>query len=75
MQTVLATELYDHREDEGMGSQAFDSFELANLAEVAEFKVVVVELRGLLVGAFGSWPAREGSGPDRSAGGQVEQGG
>jgi hypothetical protein len=72
---VLATELYDHREDEGMGSQAFDSFEVANLAEVGELRVIIEELRGLLVGAFGSWPAREGSGPDRSAGGQVEQGG
>jgi hypothetical protein len=72
---VLATELYDHREDEGMGSQAFDSFEVANLAELPQFKPIVAQLRGLLVGAFGSWPAREGSGPDRSAGGQVEQGG
>lgn len=72
---MLATELYDHREDEGMGSQAFDSFEVANLAELPQFKPIVAQLRGLLVGAFGSWPAREGSGPDRSAGGQVEQGG
>ena len=70
---MLATELYDHQQDEGIGPQAFDSFEVVNLAAVGEYREVVVELRGLLARAFGSWPAREGPGPDRSAD-RAEQG-
>ena len=64
--TVIATELYDHREDTGLGKQAFDGFEVVNVAHEAKFAQVVVELRSLLKGAFGSWPVRSGSGPDRS---------
>lgn len=64
--TVIATELYDHRGDTGMGKQAFDAFEVVNLAHETEFVQVVSELRGLLQSAFGSWPVRNGPGPDVS---------
>eukprot|EP01043_Picozoa_sp_COSAG02_P081280 COSAG02_NODE_19771_length_865_cov_1.139687_2_plen_96_part_00 len=65
---MIATELYDHREDTSPGKQTFDGFEVVNLAHEAKFAQVVVELRSLLKSAFGSWPVRNGPGPDHSDG-------
>ena len=62
---VLATELYDHRVDLGIGPAVFDEFENVNLAADPAFASAVTELRQLLHTQFQSWPARPGPGPDR----------
>ena len=56
LDTILATELYDHRNDSGMGAHTFDLFETENLAMVEEFKEVVLKLRVMLKQQFGTWP-------------------
>ena len=56
VQRVLASELYDHRGDTGMGAAAFD-LESSNLAGLAEYAPTVAALRALLHEQFGDWPA------------------
>ena len=58
MSTVLASELYDHGLDDGMGADAFDAFEVVNLAHSAAHVQTVAALRVLLHRNFGGWPAR-----------------
>lgn len=56
MGVVLASELYDHREDTGMGGAVFD-VESTNLAGEAAYASTVAGLRELLRQQFGQWPA------------------
>jgi hypothetical protein len=52
---VLATQLYDHRNDTGSGLDAdvFGAFENKNLAQDLHFAPVVAQLRVLLQRKFG----------------------
>eukprot|EP00035_Acanthoeca_spectabilis_P028272 m.469863 g.469863 ORF g.469863 m.469863 type:complete len:699 (+) comp29179_c0_seq1:187-2283(+) len=56
MTAVLATELYDHRNDTGFGSEVFDAFEVASLAQDPEFASTVAILRQSIRGQFMDWP-------------------
>ena len=52
---VIASELYDHVEDTGMGGQVFVDFERVNLAHDAAHATTLAQLRLLLHGQFSKW--------------------
>jgi hypothetical protein len=64
MGQVAPPQLFDHRDDTGVASEAFDSFENVNLAYDKQFAPVLLELQQLLRDNFDAWPNRPGPGPD-----------
>ena len=54
---MLASELYAHHNDTGMGRTVFDDFESANLAEDPAHADALAQLRARLRAQFESWAA------------------
>ena len=50
---LLASELYDHRNDTGLGRSSFEDFENVNLAQLPESGPLVAQLGALLRAQFG----------------------